>query len=51
MSIQVQPELVHSPLARWAVERGAVVAIEDGKTALSFAQFVGADPNLSHRAD
>lgn len=42
MSIQVQPELVHSPLARWAVERGAVVAIEDGKTALSFAQLFAA---------
>lgn len=42
MSVPVQPELVHSPLARWAVERGAVVAIEDGQTSLSFAQLLAA---------
>lgn len=38
MSAQVQSELVHSPLARWATERGAEIAIEDGPSSLSFAQ-------------
>lgn len=30
-------ELVHTPLARWAAERGDAIAIEDGLQALSFA--------------
>ena len=31
------PELVHTPLARWAAERANAIAIEDGVQALSFA--------------
>lgn len=38
MSDPAQPELVHAPLARWADERGDLIAIEDGQGALSFAQ-------------
>lgn len=38
MTPPAQPELVHAPLARWAAERGAVCAIDDGQTALSFAE-------------
>lgn len=38
MSAEAQPELVHSPLARWAVERGTAIAVEDGHQALSFVQ-------------
>jgi len=37
-----QSDLVHAPLAEWAVSRGDVVAIRDGVQALTFAQLQAA---------
>ncbi len=38
MTLSAQLELVHSPLARWAAERGASAALTDGQASMSFAQ-------------
>lgn len=37
MNPEVLPELVHSHLARWAIERADTIAVDDGQTRLSFA--------------
>ncbi len=44
----VADTLVHAPLARWAQTRAQVVAIDDGQTALTFAQLYA---QVQHQAD
>jgi len=51
MNAQVEPDLVHAPLARWAQERSAHKALDDGHRSLTFAALHEAVQAVAARLD